>query len=917
MVSEKYLEGQSMQSPPLFDSDSFIYWKNRFETYIKSKDLDLWHVITNGDFQTIQQYPKTKLDEVFPFEKQSDDLKKRLAKNNEAEMVIYNALPKKEYERIFMCNTAKEIWKTLLITHEGYSSKNYVRKFLRALNPKWRAEVMTMEESKDLTSLSLDELIGNLKAKKESSDEECSTSGSEHEEYGIAVKHFKKFFKRRGRFVRHPQNDKKTFQRSRDDKNGKSDRKCFRCGDPNHLIGECPKPPKDKNQRAFVRGSWSDIGEEVDEKVKNETCLLAQASSEKLGLEDSKPMKASMSFDTKLTKDEECESIDSTKYRGMIGTMHLGLWYLKGTDIETVVYTDSDHAGDYVDRKSTSGICTFIRCCSTSWFSKKQTALAISTTEAEYLVVVLRPLYLLKLLKQKMTRRNELKAKSTLLLAIPDEHLLKFHRIKDAKTLWEANKTNTNEVVNTTHDVYAACSKRQAFASTYGDDVMFSFFANQSNSPQLDNEDPEQIDTNDRGEIDLKWQVATLTIRVKRFIKKTGRDLNFNGKETIGFDKTKSYQAEERSTNFSLMAFSSSGLSTSDTKESNSDDDCEIRPSIEENKLSHAKINFVKSDENTRKSIIEQYTYKQAENLRKSQNSRVDERDWNRMMTKKLRKGKALVNTAKQSSLRATTSTSTAIYVHTAATRPTVNGAKPSLNVFHKSHSPVGRTFNQRTSPKNSVLKEKINTAKGFFDSRCSRHMTRNNSFITDYQEIDGGFVAFGRSPKGGKTRTGKLDFKDVYFVKELKFNLFSDSQMCDKKNNVLFTKTECIVLSPDFKLPNENQVLLKVPRQNNMYNFDLKNVVPSGDHLRKFERMAEEGFLVGYTLNSKAFRSLDDKDADEVPGKGDEGPNSFVKKAQGYILSRTRGNDQEEELKWKVMIKFGKDDSRTRLGYK
>nr|GEU65848.1 hypothetical protein [Tanacetum cinerariifolium] len=82
-------------------------------------------------------------------------------------------------------------------------------------------------------------------------DEECSTSGSEDEEYAMAVRDFKKFFK-----------------------------KCFRCGDPNHLIGECTKPPKDKNQRAFVRGSWSDSGEEDDEKAKNKTCLIAQASSE-------------------------------------------------------------------------------------------------------------------------------------------------------------------------------------------------------------------------------------------------------------------------------------------------------------------------------------------------------------------------------------------------------------------------------------------------------------------------------------------------------------------------------------------------------------------------------------------------------------------------------------------------------------
>ncbi|GKB97648.1 hypothetical protein Tco_0983785 [Tanacetum coccineum] len=74
----------------------------------------------------------------------------------------------------------------------------------------------------------------SLKAKKESSDEECSTSESEDEEYAMAVRDFKKFFKRRCRFVRQPRNNKKTFQRSRDGKNGKSDRKCFRCDDPNH-----------------------------------------------------------------------------------------------------------------------------------------------------------------------------------------------------------------------------------------------------------------------------------------------------------------------------------------------------------------------------------------------------------------------------------------------------------------------------------------------------------------------------------------------------------------------------------------------------------------------------------------------------------------------------------------------------------
>nr|GEX31140.1 ribonuclease H-like domain-containing protein [Tanacetum cinerariifolium] len=125
---------------------------------------------------------------------------------------------------------------------------------------------------------------------------------------------------------------------------------------------------------------------------------------------------------------------------------------------------------------------------------------------------------------------------------------------------------------------------------------------------------------------------------------------------------------------------------------------------------------------------------------------------------------------------------------------------------------------------------------KGVIDSGCSRHMTGNMFYLSDFGAINGGYVAFGRNPKGGKIsskgkiRTGKLDFDDVYFVKEIKFNLFSVSQMCDKKNSVLFTNTECIVLSPEFKLPDENQVLLRVPRENNMYNVDLKNIVSSGD---------------------------------------------------------------------------------------
>ncbi|GKB53923.1 hypothetical protein Tco_0904676 [Tanacetum coccineum] len=123
---------------------------------------------------------------------------------------------------------------------------------------------------------------------------------------------------------------------------------------------------------------------------------------------------------------------------------------------------------------------------------------------------------------------------------------------------------------------------------------------------------------------------------------------------------------------------------------------------------------------------------------------------------------------------------------------------------------------------------------KGIVDSGCSRHMTGNKAYLDEFQDFNGGPVAFGGS-RGyitgkGKIKTGKLDFEDVCFVKELQhFNLFSVSQICDKKNMVLFTDSECLVLSSEFKLPDENQVLLKIPKQNNMYSFNLENIVPSG----------------------------------------------------------------------------------------
>ncbi|GJU50318.1 zf-CCHC domain-containing protein [Tanacetum coccineum] len=201
-------------------------------------------------------------------------------------MVLYNVLPKKEYERIFMCNMAQDVWNSLIITHQGnkqvkdnkidlfiqkyeefiisddesincafsrfntiitslkaldesFSSRNHVRKFLRALHTKWRPKVTTIEESKDLSTLSLDELIGNLKV------------------YEVVL-----------------ENDLEVSKNKKE----KEDRRCFKCGDPNHFINDCPKHSFG-DQKAFVVGCWSDS---EDDSKKEEICLMAQSNKVRL-----------------------------------------------------------------------------------------------------------------------------------------------------------------------------------------------------------------------------------------------------------------------------------------------------------------------------------------------------------------------------------------------------------------------------------------------------------------------------------------------------------------------------------------------------------------------------------------------------------------------------------------------------------
>ncbi|GJS88826.1 ribonuclease H-like domain-containing protein [Tanacetum coccineum] len=568
--------------------------------------------------------------------------------------------------------------------------------------------------------------------------------------------------------------------------------------------------------------------------------------------------------------------------------------------------------------------------------------------------------------EEKAQIRAELKARSTLLMALPNKHQLKFNSYKDAKTLMQAienrfgvieqtyerlqklisqlemhgevipqedinqkflrslsqewtmhtivwrNKpeietlslddlfnnlktyesevkgtssstTNSHNVsflsssstnsatrtVNATQGVNSASTQGADDSSTtiknLSDAVIYSFFASQPSIPQLDNEDLQQINPDDLEEMDLRWNIAMLTIRARRFLKNTGRKLDMANKERI------SDQAEEGPTNFALMAYSSTSSTSStnseimdkcktglgynaipppytrnfmppksdlvypslddfvDVNESVSDSDEENVPKIKTvemfNKPSFAKINFVKSIEQVkshRKTSVDK-------NRQNTPIPRGNKRNWNQQMTHK-----NVINNAYSTARRPfnkITSPNNSNFskkVNTARPKAVLSAVKGNKGnavkasacwVWRPNHKILDHVFRNNGASMSFQRFNYIDAQgnpqqdlkdKGMIDSGCARHMIANRSYLTDYEEIDEGFVAFGGNSKGGK------------------------------------------ITRKDFKLTYESYVLLKVPRKDNMCPVTILNTI---DHLGKFDGKADEGFFVGYSTNSKAFR--------------------------------------------------------------
>ncbi|GJS40151.1 ribonuclease H-like domain-containing protein [Tanacetum coccineum] len=458
------------------------------------------------------------------------------------------------------------------------------------------------------------------------------------------------------------------------------------------------------------------------------------------------------------------------------------------------------------------------------------------------------------------------------------------------------------------------------------DESYSSFFAQHASLPTThDDEDHVQIDEDAMEEIDIRWQVAMITARIRKFMRKTGRSIDLKPKNGITFDKSKiecfncqklGFDAVNRDICFdALTGVEQDDWSIEREKQKEliklkeredfkvklekwvsnasvlqnevlnkqryvSDKSC-IGFGIEssnsmESDISSGDETLTDSAENVSFTGIDELAIRNKvvnQEKTKSSQSAIDRNkviieDWVDSDDEETDVSESQKETAFNQSrvkhlLKTGHNQSKNSVGQESRTKGLGNkGERNALMDSHASNEVLPQTVKkgaminpkQTWRPKGNYL-DSVNRDNGSYtlkqfeygnpeedlkdyaiiDSGCSGSMTGDKDKLSDFKEFKGGYVAFGNDSKGGRIsgkgtiKTSCLDFEKVSYVEELKFNLLSVSQICDKKHNVLFTDKECLILSPKFKFVDEDLVILRAPRKNDVYSLDLKNIIPSG----------------------------------------------------------------------------------------
>nr|GEY23745.1 hypothetical protein [Tanacetum cinerariifolium] len=483
--------------------------------------------------------------------------------------------------------------------------------------------------------------------------------------------------------------------------------------------------------------------------------------------------------------------------------------------------------------------------------------------------------------KKRMIRyaeeENDVKARTTLLLSLPDEHQLRFSKHKTAKELWAAilktfggneatKKTKKNllkqqyrnfraegsemleqtftrlQVIRNMSDldtmslddlynhlkVYEAEVQKKSepntqniafISSTKHSRVNDEVNTASSNVPTAST-NVATINEDDMKEMDIKWNMALLSMRADKFWKKTGKKISIQGSDVVGFDKSK-----VECFNCHKMGYLAR--------------ECRA-PRNQERGRRDTYRQGSKAAEQTPKALMAidgvglLTTSKDLDNLIESQRSdKSKEECADDIVTDYSRPSPTIESSSEEDQNRNDSASENVASPITPKQFVKFVKASDSPDFVMKKNACFNcGDFNHLTYKcrKRDNSQNHIDD-KGYWDSGYSRHMTGNISYLFDYEPFDGGYVSFGQGgckiTGKGTIKTGKLEFENVYFVKDLKFNLFSVSQIYDTKNSVLFTDSECIVLGRDFKLLDDANILFRTPRQDNMYSIDLNNIVP------------------------------------------------------------------------------------------